>query len=300
MRPARARAAEAVAWIPVARAHLGSAELHGALRRALRRHRGRAGALPRGATLTTLLGGGGIEYNDIERGARETSCSSRSATSVAVVLNDCAASTLSRSRDSPSRRLGEDGSENVGEGEGGVGGMTVSRHARCVASVSPSAAARDSRSSSVASAVSAPGGGSAHSLLGDAVGENVGEGDRGVSGRLRSPSHESRLRNRPFRSPCSIVVGGIHAECSVDVKEYGLCSSRVPKAKALGVASFRERLPKVARSLMDELSDPMGEVAPENPLWLAIARAVRLCWRPCLRPRDLEARGEGVDSPNIR
>ena len=44
-----ARAAEAVAGIPVAGAHPGSAELHGATRRGLRRCRGRAGALPRRA-----------------------------------------------------------------------------------------------------------------------------------------------------------------------------------------------------------------------------------------------------------
>ena len=148
--------------------------------------------------------------------------------------------------------------------------MTVSRHARCVASVSPSAAARDSRSSSVASADSAPGGGSAHCRLGDAVGEKVGEGDRGVSGRLRSPSHESRLRSRPFRSPCSIVAGGSQAECSVDAKEYGLGVSLggAPKVKALGVGSFRERLPKVARSLTEE--------SLVFPLWLAMGSA-RVC-----------------------
>ena len=44
-----ARAAEAVAGIPVAGAHPGSAALHGATGRALRWCRSRAGALPRGA-----------------------------------------------------------------------------------------------------------------------------------------------------------------------------------------------------------------------------------------------------------
>ena len=221
------------------------------------------------STTVGALGGGmvsEVSHGGIVRlGERDAPpCSRRSATSVAVVLNDCAAANWSAvARDSPSRRLGEDGSEKVGEGEGGVGGMTVSRHARCVASVRPSAAARDSKSSSVASADSAPGGGSAHCRLGDAVGENVGEGDRGVSGRLRSPSHESRLRSKPFRSPCSIVAGGSQGECSVDANEYGLgVSLGAPKAKALGVGSFRERLPKVARSLTDE--------SLVFPLWVAI------------------------------
>ena len=49
------------------------------------------------------------------------------------------------------------------------------------------------------------------------MGEKVGEGERGVSGRLRSPSsHESRLRSSPFRSPCSIVAWGATVRVGCD------------------------------------------------------------------------------------
>lgn len=86
-----------------------------------------------------------------------------------------------------SRFLGDEGGEKVGEGEVGVGGMTVSLQARCVASVSPSAAARHSRSSSAARAASACSGvSSGRWRFGDEGGENWGEGERGVSGRERS------------------------------------------------------------------------------------------------------------------
>lgn len=87
------------------------------------------------------------------------------------------------------RCFGELGGENVGEGDLGVGGRAVSFQTRCVTSLSPSAAARVSRSSSAAEstpAVPARAAASARCRFGEPGGEHVGEGERGVGGRLRS------------------------------------------------------------------------------------------------------------------
>ena len=86
--------------------------------------------------------------------------------------------------------LGEEGGEKVGEGDDGVGGSAVSRHTRRSISCNPRAAARVSRSSSAAE--SSPEAFPASSSrfwawrLGDDGGEHVGDGERGVGGRLRS------------------------------------------------------------------------------------------------------------------
>eukprot|EP00962_Isochrysis_galbana_P051463 scaffold22865_cov92-Isochrysis_galbana.AAC.3 len=77
---------------------------------------------------------------------------------------------------------------HVGEGDEGVGGSAVSRQTRCVVSLRPSAAARTSISSSAAESavtVSEP----SRWLrwrLGERGGLHVGEGERGVGGRLPS------------------------------------------------------------------------------------------------------------------
>lgn len=81
--------------------------------------------------------------------------------------------------------FGEDGGENVGDGDEGVGGSAVSFHTRCVTSFSPSAAARTSRSSSAAES-DAEACLSFLCRLGDSGGEHVGDGERGVGGKERS------------------------------------------------------------------------------------------------------------------
>lgn len=100
------------------------------------------------------------------------------------------------------RCLGDDGGENVGDGEDGVGGRLVSRHTRWVVSLRPSAAARVSRSSSAAESEVWPApspfvaccaslllalrASSFRCRLGDDGGEQVGDGERGVGGSERS------------------------------------------------------------------------------------------------------------------
>ena len=90
-----------------------------------------------------------------------------------------------------SRFFGDEGGEKVGEGDVGVGGITVSLQTLWVASVSPSAAALDSRSSSAAKFASACSGvSSGLCRFGEEGGENCGEGDLGVRGRDLSSSFD--------------------------------------------------------------------------------------------------------------
>jgi hypothetical protein len=86
--------------------------------------------------------------------------------------------------------LGDDGGENVGDGDDGVGGSAVSRHTRRSTSCRPSAAARVSRSSSAAECSPLPFVASSSRFcawrFGDDGGEHVGDGERGVGGSERS------------------------------------------------------------------------------------------------------------------
>mmetsp|Transcript_48096 Transcript_48096/g.111402 ORF Transcript_48096/g.111402 Transcript_48096/m.111402 type:complete len:293 (-) Transcript_48096:112-990(-) len=117
-----------------------------------------------------------------EEQAVRTAAAARAASSCAFAAF-CAARSSAVER---CPRLGDDGGENVGEGEDGVGGRNVSSQER-VASQMPSAAARLSRSSSAATAAAASAGeSSTFCRFGDDGGEHVGEGERGVGGSERS------------------------------------------------------------------------------------------------------------------
>jgi len=131
-------------------------------------------------------------------------CASHSARSDSASLAAACAAVSSAAR----RCLGELGGEKVGDGDDGVGGSAVSFHTRCVTSLRPSAAARVSRSSSRVGSVpgAAPDFGSPpFCRLGELGGEHVGEGLRGVGGRLRSsagpacmvPARASRKERGP-------------------------------------------------------------------------------------------------------
>lgn len=128
-----------------------------------------------------------LSENDKLSPPRASDCASHSARSDSASLTAACAAVSSAAR----RCFGELGGEKVGDGDEGVGGSAVSFHTRCVTSLRPSAAARVSRSSSRVG--SEPGAPTAFAsplfcLFGEPGGEHVGEGLRGVGGRLRSLS----------------------------------------------------------------------------------------------------------------
>ena len=152
--------------------------------------------------------------------------------------------------------LGDDGGETVGDGAEGVGGSAVSRHTRRSISCRPSAAARVSRSSSTAEISPVLPSSSAVFWawrLGDDGGEQVGDGDRGVGGRLRStasciaaprpPAPPSNKKGNPTDGPApetgDLASGGGGGGGSADDEE----EVPEPAAKANGTGTPLRRFP---------------------------------------------------------